>query len=528
MLSNKLNSKLSIRTGISITFFTCVFLIISALILFQLSYNDELDEIHKSLHQLVKTVEQSARVAAYLENEELGKEITNGLIIHDQVSGVILSSSEGMQLIAGDINKKEGPLTTTFELKDPFTPSQPIGTLKLFPNQTLIETTAKDRAFSHILVFGINSIFVILFVILLVNKLLAEPLKNIAQQLHKTEPGTSQRICPPAGHEHDEIGLLVDDSNNLLKQMQHTLLQKNQLYDEVQKLEQKFRLIFDNAKVGIALIHADGSLVLKNPAFTHIIGEKTFNLLSNDQTFNLIELFEEQQTFDQAIKSALADEKPYSVDLSIKSSEQEKQYFHAIISQVIDETGKNLLELVIYDISERTKREMQTKHESEIDALTQLFNRRGCRRIIKSIILNKPELSLAVMLIDLDHFKPINDTYGHEAGDTVLKEIASRFKSTLRKTDLLSRWGGDEFLICLSGTPETIRQEARTVAEKILGRLREEINLGDEHFATVGASIGIALSPDHGTDLRSLIKIADITMYKIKEQGKNDYLIYDE
>ena len=132
------------------------------------------------------------------------------------------------------------------------------------------------------------------------------------------------------------------------------------------------------------------------------------------------------------------------------------------------------------------------------------------------------------MLIDLDHFKPINDTYGHEAGDTVLKEISLRFKSTLRKTDLLSRWGGDEFLICLSGTPETIRQEARTVAEKILGLLGEEINLGDGQSATVGASIGIALSPDHGTDLRSLIKIADITMYRIKNQGKNDYLIYDE
>lgn len=526
MLSTKLNSKLSIRTGISITFFSCVFLILSALILFQISYNDELDEIDKNLHQLVKTIEHSARVAAYLENEELGREITNGLIIHDQVSGVILNSNAGMELITGDVNDLSGAFD--FELKDPFTPSQAIGTLKLFPNQQLIETTAQDRALSHILVFGVNSILVILFVIILVNKLLAAPLKKIAQQLHIVKPGTSQRITPPLGHEHDEIGLLVDDSNNLLRQMQQTLLQKNELYDEVQKLEQKFRLIFDNAKVGIALINVDGSLVLNNPAFSHIIGEKKFNLLSNEQALNLIEVFEEQQTFAQAIQSALSEEKPYSVDLSIKNSEQESQYLHAILSQVIDETGTNLLELVIYDISERTKREMQTKHESEIDALTQLFNRRGSRRIIKSIILNKPELSLAVMLIDLDHFKPINDTYGHEAGDTVLKEISLRFKSTLRKTDLLSRWGGDEFLICLSGTPETIRQEARTVAEKILGLLGEEINLGDGQSATVGASIGIALSPDHGTDLRSLIKIADITMYRIKNQGKNDYLIYDE
>jgi len=528
MLSNALNAKLSIRTGVSIALFTCLFLLISAAVLFQLSYNEELDEIHKNLRQLVKTVEQSAKVAAYLENEELGHEITNGLIINDNVTGVILQSDLGLLLTAGDISIKAEARLVVLELIDPFSPNLPIGKLTLIPNQQLIEATAKKRALSHIVIFGVNSIFVVLLVIVLVNRLLAAPLKKIAEQLHSIQPGTSQRVITPAGHEQDEIGLLVNDSNNLLSEVQKTIHQKNHLFEEVQKLEKKFRLLFDNARVGIALINMEGNLQLNNPAFANIVGEKAYHLVVNQQTQQLIELFEEQSQLTQAIQMALTEPKPVSLDLSIKDPDACDRHLHCILSQVVDESGEILLELVIYDISERVERELKAKHESEVDTLTGLLNRRGCKRLIKSSLVHQPKLHHAVMLIDLDQFKPINDTYGHDAGDEVLKEVSRRFSSTLRKSDLIARWGGDEFLIYLTSSPEHVERDATIVSEKILRLLDQDIEVKPGQFDRVGASIGIALSPHHGTDLDSLIQAADITMYSIKKHGKNNFMFYND
>ncbi|WP_415888595.1 diguanylate cyclase domain-containing protein [Neptuniibacter sp. SY11_33] len=528
MLSNSLNTKLSIRTGISIAFFACIFLLISAVVLFQLSYKEELDEIHKSLQQLVKTVEQSAKVAVYLENEELGTEITNGLIINDNVSGVILHSDVGMLLTAGDITIGPDARLVILKLSDPFTPQLPIGKLTLIPNQGLIESTAQNRALSHIIIFGVNSIFVVLLVIMLVNRLLAAPLKKIAQQLHVIKPGTSQRVVTPTGHDQDEIGLLVNDSNNLLQEMQETIQQKNQLFDEVQKLEQKFRLLFDNARVGIALVNMDGQLLMHNPAFASIVGETACQYFSENQTRKLIELFEERQHLAQAIQKSLTSINPVSIDLSLKIEGETDRHLHCILSQVLDESGEVLLELVIYDISERVHRELKARYESEVDTLTGLLNRRGCKRLIKESLMEQPNSHHAVMLIDLDHFKPINDNYGHDAGDHVLKEVSNRFSSALRKSDLLSRWGGDEFLIFLAGEADCLEEESSVVAQKILKLLEKEIEVSLGKTVRVGASIGIALAPSHGHELSALIKAADITMYQIKKQGKNNYLIYEE
>lgn len=528
MLSNSLNAKLSIRTGITIAFFACIFLFISAAVLFQLSYKEELDEIHKNLQQLVKTVEQSAKVAVYLENEELGTEITHGLIINDNVSGVILNSDTGMLLTAGDISIKSKARLVVLTLGDPFAQDLPIGKLTLIPNQELIEATANKQARSHIIIFGVNSVFVVMLVIMLVNRLLAAPLKKIAQQLHIIKPGTSQRIITPTGHDQDEIGQLVKDSNNLLRQMQKTIQQKNQLFDEVQKLEQKFRLLFDNARVGIALVNMDGQLLMNNPAFANIVGEKACQYFSENQTRKLIELFEERDHLARAIQKALTSPTPVSLDLSLKIEDEIDRHLHCILSQVLDESGEVLLELVIYDISERVFREQKARQESEVDTLTGLLNRRGCKRLVKQLLMKQPNSQHAVMLIDLDHFKPINDTYGHDAGDRVLKEVSNRFGSALRKSDLLSRWGGDEFLIFITSEADSLEDEVSTIAEKILRLLEADIDLSAGKADRVGASIGIALAPRHGTDLNALIKAADITMYQIKKQGKNNYLIYDE
>ena len=127
----------------------------------------------------------------------------------------------------------------------------------------------------------------------------------------------------------------------------------------------------------------------------------------------------------------------------------------------------------------------------------------------------------ALMMIDLDRFKPINDLYGHEAGDFVLVEIAHRMHKCVRGEDMVIRWGGDEFLIFLQSGEEKLNPIP--VAKKILSQLSQPIRLDNNIEVNVGASIGIALYPDHSDNLVNLIEIADDHMYQIKNEGRNGY-----
>ena len=124
------------------------------------------------------------------------------------------------------------------------------------------------------------------------------------------------------------------------------------------------------------------------------------------------------------------------------------------------------------------------------------------------------------MFVDLDGFKAVNDTLGHDAGDYVLKQVAQRLLSCVRETDTVARFGGDEFLIIATeiNTPENAAQ----IAEKVIQLVSQPVIIKEQRVV-VGASIGIALFPDHGEDMDQLIKQADKAMYSVKNAGKNGF-----
>jgi diguanylate cyclase (GGDEF)-like protein len=128
-----------------------------------------------------------------------------------------------------------------------------------------------------------------------------------------------------------------------------------------------------------------------------------------------------------------------------------------------------------------------------------------------------------VLFLDLDGFKAVNDTYGHDAGDELLRSVASRLKSSIRGSDLLARLGGDEFVIFLPEVEAVAAAEA--VARKIVTALAEPYLLGAIQ-AHVTTSIGIALSPADGTDVETLLQHADLALYEAKSSGKNNYVLF--
>ncbi len=154
------------------------------------------------------------------------------------------------------------------------------------------------------------------------------------------------------------------------------------------------------------------------------------------------------------------------------------------------------------------------------DALTALPNRALLSdRLDQAILKAKRDLSkVAVMMIDLDNFKQVNDSLGHSAGDLLLTTVASRLQETVREHDTVARFGGDEFVVVLSGVTQA--EDALPVAEKLLASLRPPIPIGQREMTT-GGSIGIAIYPDHAQDAEFLIRAADKAMYSAKSSGRN-------
>jgi diguanylate cyclase (GGDEF)-like protein len=178
------------------------------------------------------------------------------------------------------------------------------------------------------------------------------------------------------------------------------------------------------------------------------------------------------------------------------------------------------------DISPLKKAHDQLHQIAFYDPLTSLPNRRLFRdRLNEELIRCRArDTRLALMFLDLDNFKRVNDTLGHDAGDRMLIAIAERLRSCVRHEDMVSRLGGDEFTVLIGGLSQT--ESVEQIANKILNKLHLPIDLGkDTLSATV--SIGIAIAPDHGITLTELMQHADIAMYEAKARGKNTFQIFD-
>ena len=169
---------------------------------------------------------------------------------------------------------------------------------------------------------------------------------------------------------------------------------------------------------------------------------------------------------------------------------------------------------------ERQRALERAHHLAHHDALTGLPNRHLLHERLQRAVVHGKRYArqFAVMALDLDRFKPINDTFGHEAGDATLRELAMRLQSCVRASDTVARVGGDEFVILGEETRTYV--DAETIAGKIHLALAEPFNFRDLEW-TLGASIGVALFPDDGHDAETLLRHADDAMYQAKDSGRD-------
>ena len=191
-----------------------------------------------------------------------------------------------------------------------------------------------------------------------------------------------------------------------------------------------------------------------------------------------------------------------------------------------------IISMMIIKISRATTHELEKAYDALTfnayhDALTGLSNRNFFSELLEKIIsiVKRENITCAMLYIDLDNFKDINDDFGHNAGDLLLVTIAERIKASIRESDYAARIGGDEFIIILYHVSS--HEDIRTATQKILTNITQPVNfLGDE--VQIGASIGVTIIPDDGTESGMLMSKADIALYECKEQGKNMFRFYSE
>jgi diguanylate cyclase (GGDEF)-like protein len=206
----------------------------------------------------------------------------------------------------------------------------------------------------------------------------------------------------------------------------------------------------------------------------------------------------------------------------------DKKQFHRLMLQLGGAVSLIIIFFVIWNYSLRKEVGLRRQAEDKMrfmathDDLTQLPNRSLLKERLEQALLQHARHNemLALLFIDLDGFKDINDKYGHDVGDELLQNLVSILQIAVRKSDTVSRFGGDEFVVLLTGLLQA--NDAAIVAEKVLQQLKQSILLSVGPV-TIGASIGIAIYPDDGTDSDKLLKVADNLMYRVKQQGKNQY-----
>ncbi|MDO8178716.1 MAG: EAL domain-containing protein [Undibacterium sp.] len=322
---------------------------------------------------------------------------------------------------------------------------------------------------------------------------------------------------------------IVSPLYNELGVMTHLVAVKKDISDNKLQLKavEQALLLREQALVsssnGIMITRSDEndhSIVYVNPAFARITGYSAEEVIGREGRFLVRDDLAQPDL--EEIRAALREKREGRALLRNYRKDGSQFWNELFISPVKDASGAATTHFVsvINDVSERVNYQKELEYQATHDSLTGLANRNLLNdRITHAIAWAKrQELSVGLMLLDLDHFKLINDGSGHGAGDTVLKEVAHRLSRCVRETDTVARLGGDEFVIILTDLPET--DDVDVIAEKVLSTLSRPFEVeGHEMFVT--ASIGISLYPRDGDNGETLLRYADIAMYRVKEHGRN-------
>lgn len=347
-----------------------------------------------------------------------------------------------------------------------------------------------------------------MFIWFFISRMVTRPLEKMTEGLRSIADGDIEHASALPILRTDEVGVATEAFNRVMEKTGELLRQ-----------QRMSRIVFDNSLEGITITDANSRIQLVNKAFSDTTGYSAEEVIG--LTPAILKSGKQSPEFYNEFWSTLQRDGEWRGEIWNQRKNGSIYVEWLNVSAVRNLRGEVEHYVAIFsDITERKEREEKITFQAFHDALTGLPNRLLFKdRLEQALVQAKRYKSRtpAVMFLDLDKFKQVNDTLGHDVGDLLLKEVANRLKQCVRSVDTVARLAGDEFTVLL---PEiTGEADAEAVAEKILAAMREPIRLGPED-RVVTTSIGISLYPKDGRDVDSLMKSADAAMYYVKAAGR--------
>jgi diguanylate cyclase (GGDEF)-like protein/PAS domain S-box-containing protein len=307
--------------------------------------------------------------------------------------------------------------------------------------------------------------------------------------------------------------------------------------DEVDEMR---RVIVHHAPYAILVLNRTGVIQAINPAGENLLGYRAAELVGRSTTQRF---FDPEQVAARSQKLALRLARPVRdmqvlIHLAEESPDTPSEWAliradgRRIVAEVTVTVLKNEAQemtgylAMAHDVTSRTEAELQLQHQALHDALTGLPNRNMVQEQLRAAVLQceRDGGHLALMFLDIDRFKKINDTLGHQVGDGLIAEVGQRLRNGMRTTDIVARLGGDEFVVLLPRIAQL--DDANVVAQKVMDLFHEPMRVGP-HELRVTPSVGLVLYPVHGADPGTLMRHADLAMYQAKNLGRNRVQVFN-
>ncbi len=323
-----------------------------------------------------------------------------------------------------------------------------------------------------------------------------------------------ETVCMPLLNDQKVIEGFVGVSRNITD--------RKNAEDALRESQERYQLIADNSHDLIRVMNLNQEVTYLSPSYQTVLGFTLEEIKQND-LFNDIHP-DDAKTFKEKFKEMISTQKPHKSEFRHRHKEGHWVWLESIGTPIVNEQGSiEQIIMVSRNISDRKYYEEKMKHLAFHDPLTDLPNRRLFEELVEQALKESERegRKTSIMYLDLDKFKQINDTMGHDVGDELLIEFTKRVKGCLRKMDIMARMGGDEFTILL---PKTEKLYVKMIAERILKAVQEPYFILD-HTITTTSSIGVAIYPHHGNKAEELIKRADEALYYVKENGRNGFSV---
>jgi len=538
-LSNQLSIKLA-RSSVYLAFL--IGLLLSSLqVLFD--YRDQEILIDQTIEQIMVAGRPPAIRAVSTLDKKLASEVVDGLLKYNFIAQATIRDELSEELAVaiksfGSSNTQWLTSAFTSTTKTYQTLLEPQGYFSFKPGVMVLKVNM-DRALApfydrSLMIFlsGLARNFFLSFLLfILFYYVLAKPLKKLAMQFSAVEIGGKTKLSVPQTHKNSELGLLADAANGFITKVEQLVFDQTEVEAALLQSEQRLLSLIDQVPQLILAQDAKGKILFTNNALAAFYNTSTEDL--QGKTFSDIHAHCQQDIneLEMLRLSVLHQHQTVQQQEITLTSLSGKINTFAIQIAMLEDNNQHATLLVASNIDEQKKIQRHIEQLASHDTLTGLPNRLLFNDRLEHAMANRKRDGKlnAILFLDLDHFKNINDSLGHLEGDKLLVYVAKLLQSMVRTNDTVARLGGDEFVILLESLPKDLQQAERAtkeIVDKIINRFIEPMNV-DEYLHHIGVSIGIVLFPTAEESITDLMRYADMAMYQAKDNGRKQAVLYE-